>query len=70
MNDSIVILMILGLVSGFGLLFITISFFETDFEEEYWEEIYRKNKRPKKKTSVQTHSVLDMATYDFYTDEI
>ncbi len=70
MNDGIVIIMILGLVSGFGLLSIIISFFETDFEEEYLEEIRRRRKRSQPATVIPINDELDISTYDFYTDEI
>jgi hypothetical protein len=70
MNDGIVIIMILGLVSGFGLLSIIISFFETDFEEEYLEEIRRRRKRSQPATAIPINNELDISTYDFYTDEI
>lgn len=72
MNDGAIILMMLGLVSGFGLLSVLISFFETDFEEEYFEEIQRNRnrKRPQPATVIPINDELDISTYDFYTDEI
>jgi hypothetical protein len=64
MNESVILTLILGSISGFGLLSICISFFEKDFEEiEYIED-----ERPEIKTSI--HDELDITTYDFYTDEL
>lgn len=72
MNGGVIILMMLGLVSGFGLLSVLISFFETDFEEEYFQEIQRnrKRKRAQPATVIPINDELDISTYDFYTDEI
>ena len=72
MNDGVIILMMVGLVSGFGLLSVLISFFETDFEEEYFEEIQRNRnrKRLQPATVIPINDELDISTYDFYTDEI
>lgn len=72
MNGGVIILMMLGLVSGFGLLSVLISFFETDFEEEYFQEIQRnrKRKRAHPATVIPINDELDISTYDFYTDEI
>jgi len=64
MNESVILTLILGSISGFGLLSICISFFEKDFEPiEYIED-----ERPEIKTSI--HGELDITTYDFYTNEL
>jgi hypothetical protein len=62
--------MVLGLVSGFGLLSILISFFERDFEEEYLEEIRSLRKKEKPATFVPIENELHDATYEyFFSDE-
>lgn len=72
MKEDVIIPLILGLISGIGLLSIFISFFEKDFEEEYFEEIQRNRnrKRPQPATVIPINDELDISTYDFYTDEI
>jgi hypothetical protein len=72
MDGGIIIFMGLGLISGFGLLSILISFFEKDFEEEYFQEI-RSNRNIKRKQPAKVIPIddeLDITTYDFYTDEL
>lgn len=70
MDGGIIILMGLGLISGFGLLSILISFFERDFEEEYLQEIRSNRKRKQPATAIPIDDELDITTYDFYTDEL